>query len=242
MGGGWRSTSCWSSWTGSASPPFGAVLGRTGSTPSSTRCTSSREGRAGARCDAAARSRAPSRSTSSAPATSRSKCSTRRSRAQAGWAATSGSARRRRRTGSTSSTCTWARSTHEPDLDSDAAARRARADHQRLLAGDDRAGLLDGADDRPLRGTRAFGWEDIVDAMTTIESGTAQNIEYIPEETRAVAIHEAGHAAAGHVYMSGRALDEALDPQARRLARALPGAREGGAVQLLAPQEMGRLT
>jgi len=37
--------------------------------------------------------------------------------------------------------------------------------------------------------------------MTTIESGTAQGIDYVAEETRAVAIHEAGHAAASHVYM-----------------------------------------
>src|SRR3954452_175083 len=48
-----------------------------------------------------------------------------------------------------------------------------------------------------------FGWADIVEAMTTVESGTAANIEYIPEETRAVAIHEAGHAVAAHVYMRG---------------------------------------
>jgi ATP-dependent Zn protease len=46
-----------------------------------------------------------------------------------------------------------------------------------------------------------FDWEDIVEAMTTIESGTAQGIDYIAEETRAVAIHEAGHAVASHVYM-----------------------------------------
>jgi ATP-dependent Zn protease len=37
--------------------------------------------------------------------------------------------------------------------------------------------------------------------MTTVEAGTAQNIEYVPEETRAVAIHEAGHAVNGHLYM-----------------------------------------
>jgi ATP-dependent Zn protease len=37
--------------------------------------------------------------------------------------------------------------------------------------------------------------------MTTIESGTAQGIDYIPAETKAVAIHEAGHAVASHVYM-----------------------------------------
>src|SRR5215207_4828714 len=48
-----------------------------------------------------------------------------------------------------------------------------------------------------------FGWDDLVEAMTTIESGTAIGIEYIASETRAVAIHEAGHAAAGHVFMKG---------------------------------------
>ena len=48
-----------------------------------------------------------------------------------------------------------------------------------------------------------FAWLDIVEAMTTVESGTAVGIEYVPEETRAVAIHEAGHAAAAHVYMKG---------------------------------------
>jgi ATP-dependent Zn protease len=52
-------------------------------------------------------------------------------------------------------------------------------------------------------GKLAFGWEHIVEAMTTIESGMAINIDYIPEETRAVAIHEAGHAVAGHAYMKG---------------------------------------
>jgi ATP-dependent Zn protease len=52
-------------------------------------------------------------------------------------------------------------------------------------------------------GREKFGWEDIVEAMTTVESGTAVNIEYIAEETRSTAIHEAGHAAAAHVYMKG---------------------------------------
>jgi cell division protease FtsH len=48
-----------------------------------------------------------------------------------------------------------------------------------------------------------FAWGDIVEAMTTVESGTAIGTEYVPEETRAVAVHEAGHAAAAHVYMKG---------------------------------------
>jgi len=52
-------------------------------------------------------------------------------------------------------------------------------------------------------GRLAFAWEDIVEAMTTVESGTAIGTEYVPEETRSVAIHEAGHAAAAHVYLKG---------------------------------------
>jgi ATP-dependent Zn protease len=49
----------------------------------------------------------------------------------------------------------------------------------------------------------AFRWDDIVEAMTTVESGTAIGTEYIPSETKAVAIHEAGHAAAAHVFLKG---------------------------------------
>src|SRR5438093_304872 len=54
------------------------------------------------------------------------------------------------------------------------------------------------------QGRAAFVWDDLVEAMTTLESGTAIGIDYVPGETRAVAIHEAGHAVAGHVYMKGR--------------------------------------
>jgi cell division protease FtsH len=52
------------------------------------------------------------------------------------------------------------------------------------------------SDGRPM-----FERNDLVEAMTTVESGTAVGIDYVPEETRAVAIHEAGHAAASHIYM-----------------------------------------
>jgi ATP-dependent Zn protease len=52
-------------------------------------------------------------------------------------------------------------------------------------------------------GREALGWDDLVEAMTTLEAGTAVGVEYVPEESRAVAIHEAGHAAAGHVYLKG---------------------------------------
>ena len=67
-------------------------------------------------------------------------------------------------------------------------------------------------------GRERFGWRDIVEAMTTVESGTAINIEYVPEETRAVAIHEAGHAVAAHVYMKGT---ESTRLSIRRRGRAL---------------------
>jgi ATP-dependent Zn protease len=50
-------------------------------------------------------------------------------------------------------------------------------------------------------GRDAFDRTDIVEAMTTIESGTAIGVDYVQGETHAVAIHEAGHAVASHVYM-----------------------------------------
>ncbi len=49
-------------------------------------------------------------------------------------------------------------------------------------------------------GRATFAWEHLVEAMTVIESGTAVSVTYTDSETRAVAIHEAGHAAAAHVY------------------------------------------
>jgi ATP-dependent Zn protease len=36
--------------------------------------------------------------------------------------------------------------------------------------------------------------------MTTIETGTAQGVEYVPAETRAVALHEAGHAVGSYLF------------------------------------------
>src|SRR5205807_4580711 len=48
-----------------------------------------------------------------------------------------------------------------------------------------------------------------------VETGTAQNIEYIAEETRAVAIHEAGHAAAGHIYLEKDLLSTRLSIRKR---------------------------
>jgi ATP-dependent Zn protease len=49
-------------------------------------------------------------------------------------------------------------------------------------------------------GKLAFEWQDLVDAMTTLEAGTAVGVRYVESETRAVAIHEAGHATTAHIY------------------------------------------
>jgi ATP-dependent Zn protease len=90
---------------------------------------------------------------------------------------------------------------HDPDLD-----RPARRDELARITGGYSPAMIEQvcsmaltyahADGRPV-----FEWKDIIEAMTTIESGTAISVNYVPEETRAVAIHEAGHAVASHVYM-----------------------------------------
>jgi ATP-dependent Zn protease len=90
---------------------------------------------------------------------------------------------------------------HEPDLDT---ARR-RDELARITNGYSPA-MIEQVCSMALtfahsEGRAEFGWNDIVEAMTTIESGTAVRVEYVPAETRAVAIHEAGHAVASHVYM-----------------------------------------
>ena len=51
-------------------------------------------------------------------------------------------------------------------------------------------------------GREEFEWADLVEAITTVEAGTAQNVEYAPDQSRATAIHEAGHAIASHIYIS----------------------------------------
>jgi cell division protease FtsH len=92
---------------------------------------------------------------------------------------------------------------HEPELDT----QRRRDEIARITNGYSPA-MIDQVCSMALTiahhdGRDVFAWADLVEAMTTIESGTAIGIEYIESETRAVAIHEAGHAAAGHVFMKG---------------------------------------
>jgi cell division protease FtsH len=92
---------------------------------------------------------------------------------------------------------------HDPDLD----AERRRDELARIMNGYSPAMIeqvcsmalvLAHSDSR-----QVFEWSDFVKAMATIESGTMEGVEYDPEFARATAIHEAGHAAASHVYMHG---------------------------------------
>ncbi len=104
---------------------------------------------------------------------------------------------------------------HEPDLDTD----RRRDELARITNGYSPS-MIEQCTSMALtiahtEGRREFAWRDIVEAMTTVETGTAQNIEYIQEETRAVAIHEAGHAAAGHVYLEKDVLSTRLSIRKR---------------------------
>ncbi|HVS84879.1 MAG TPA: AAA family ATPase, partial [Gaiellaceae bacterium] len=50
------------------------------------------------------------------------------------------------------------------------------------------------------KGRVYFDKEDMLEAMSVIESGAAVDVQYTEHETKAVAIHEAGHAAAAHIY------------------------------------------
>ncbi len=104
---------------------------------------------------------------------------------------------------------------HEPDLDTD----RRRDELARITNGYSPS-MIEQCCSMALtiahtEGRRMFAWHDIVEAMTTVETGTAQNIEYIQEETRAVAIHEAGHAAASHVYLGDELLSTRLSIRKR---------------------------
>jgi ATP-dependent Zn protease len=49
-------------------------------------------------------------------------------------------------------------------------------------------------------GRAFFEWEDLVEAMTVVESGTAVTVHYVEDDALSTAVHEAGHAAAAHVY------------------------------------------
>src|SRR5436305_10297664 len=104
---------------------------------------------------------------------------------------------------------------HEPGLDT----RRRRHERARIASGYSPS-MIEQCCSMALtvahsEGRPEFAWRDIVEAMTTVETGTAQNIEYITEEAGRVAIHEAGHAAAGHVYLEEDVLSTRLSIRKR---------------------------
>ena len=104
---------------------------------------------------------------------------------------------------------------HEPDLDTD----RRRDELARITNGYSPS-MIEQCCSMALtiahsEGRRDFGWFDMVEAMTTVETGTAQNIDYVPEESKEVAIHEAGHAVAGHIYMGNDMLSTRLSIRKR---------------------------
>jgi len=92
---------------------------------------------------------------------------------------------------------------HEQDLDQP----RRRDEIARIMSGYSPA-MIEQAISMALTlahhtGRTAFGWDDLVEALTTLDAGTAIGSEHVGIEKRSVAIHEAGHAVAGHLYVKG---------------------------------------
>ena len=90
---------------------------------------------------------------------------------------------------------------HEEDLDTP----RARDELARITNGYSPA-MIDQACSLALTyahadGRRMFSRHDLVAAMTTVEAGVAIGQPYPKHEERATAIHEAGHAVCGHLFM-----------------------------------------
>jgi ATP-dependent Zn protease len=97
-----------------------------------------------------------------------------------------------------------AKVSHETDLDTET----ARDELARITNGYSPA-MIDQACSLALTyahsdGRMAFNRLDLVEAMTTVETGVAVGQPYPKHEERATAIHEAGHAVCGHVYMDNR--------------------------------------
>jgi cell division protease FtsH len=89
---------------------------------------------------------------------------------------------------------------HEEDLDTP----KARDELARITNGYSPA-MIDQACSLALTyahsdGRPVFSRHDLVEAMTTVESGVAIGQSYPKHEARSIAIHEAGHAVCGHLY------------------------------------------
>ena len=108
---------------------------------------------------------------------------------------------------------------HDPDLDTD-----KRRDELARITGGYSPAMIEQVCSMALTyahsdGREVFNYADLFEAMTTVESGTAVNVEYLPEEAKATAIHEAGHAAASHLYMK--------DSESTRISIRMRGAALG---------------
>ena len=90
-------------------------------------------------------------------------------------------------------------------------------------------------------GRQAFEWEDLLEAMTTVESGVAVGQPYAKHEERSIAIHEAGHAVCSPPLRRQRALDAAVGPQARGLGRPPPGDAGRGPLRRVALEQIAGL-
>ena len=114
-----------------------------------------------------------------------------------------------------------------------AGPRRARPDHQRLLSRNGRAGVLDGAHPRPPRRPPELHSRRHHRGDDHGRVGHCGRRRVRPRgDTRRG--HPRGRARGRCPRVpEGRRVDADLDPHARRLARAPPGAGEGGALQLL---------
>jgi ATP-dependent Zn protease len=89
---------------------------------------------------------------------------------------------------------------HEPELDTPA----ARDELARMTNGYSPA-MIDQVCSMALThaqhdGRMQFSRQDLVEAMTTIEAGTAIGVEHGPDRLRAIAVHEAGHAVTSYLW------------------------------------------
>jgi cell division protease FtsH len=93
---------------------------------------------------------------------------------------------------------------HVPELDTD----KKRDELARITSGYSPA-MIDQVCSMALTyahsdGRQVFDWNDLLEAMTTVESGVAIQQPYPKHEARAIAIHEAGHAVCSHLYGENR--------------------------------------
>jgi len=94
---------------------------------------------------------------------------------------------------------------HDPELDGDA----RRDEFARITAGHSPAMIEQVCSAALTRahydGRPVATWDDVVVAVTMVETGIDRGIEYVESEAHAIAIHEAGHAVTGHVFMTEHA-------------------------------------